>query len=108
MKIVSLFDGISCGYMAFQKCGITIDNYYAYEIDKNAIKISNYNFPDIVHCGDVFTADFSVYKDVDYLIGGSPCTYWSLVRMSDSRETEAIGNGWTVDVIVHLIKSTTI
>ena len=94
MKIVSLFDGISCGYMAFQKCGITIDNYYAYEIDKNAIRVSSHNFPDIVHCGDVFTADFSVYKDVDYLIGGSPCTYWSLVRMSDSRETEPIGNGW--------------
>lgn len=93
MKIVSLFDGISCGYMAFQKCGITIDSYYAYEIDKNAIRVSSHNFPDIVQCGDVFNADFTVYKDVDYLIGGSPCNYWSLIR-GCARETEAAGEGW--------------
>lgn len=52
-----------------------------------------FNFPNIIHHGDVFTADFTLYKDVDYLIGGSPCTYWSIAQ-KNNREVEASGMGW--------------
>lgn len=45
----------------------------AYEIEKNAIKISQKNYPQIEQCGDVRTADFSQYEGFDLLIGGSPC-----------------------------------
>lgn len=94
MNILSLFDGMACGMLAFQKVKMPIDNYYAYEIDKFAIKTAKYNFPQIQECGDVFQADFTKYNDIDYLIGGSPCTYWSIAQSPDKRETTASGFGW--------------
>lgn len=73
MNIVSLFDGMACGMLAMQGAGITVDNYWAYEIDKYAIQTATHNFPEIKECGDVFEADFTQYKDIDFLIGGSSC-----------------------------------
>ena len=92
--ILSLFDGMACGYIAFKELNIPIDKYYAYEIDKYAIKTSSHNFPGIEHKGDIFKADFSQYENIDWLIGGSPCTYWSIAQKSSTRETEASGIGW--------------
>lgn len=94
MNILSLFDGMACGMLAFQKAGIQVDNYYAYEIDKYAIKTATHNFPQIQECGDVFKADFTEYRGIDYLIGGSPCTYWSIAQSPGKRETTASGIGW--------------
>mgnify|MGYP002621777903 CR=1 FL=1 len=73
MKVLSLFDGISCGMVALERAGIEVDRYVAYEIDDNAIKVSKKNYPNIEHCGDVITADFKEYIGFDLLIGGSPC-----------------------------------
>lgn len=73
MKILSLFDGISCGMVALERAGISVDEYVAYEIEPNAIKISKKNYPQIKHFGDVTIADFTQYKDFDLVIGGSPC-----------------------------------
>lgn len=73
MKVLSLFDGISCGMVALERAGIPVERYVAYEIEKYAIQISTKNYPNIEHCGDVTTADFTQYKDFDLLIGGSPC-----------------------------------
>ena len=73
INVLSLFDGMACGMLAFQKAGIPVDNYYAYEIDKYAIQTATHNFPQIQELGDVFNADFTKYDDIDYLIGGSPC-----------------------------------
>lgn len=53
MNVLSLFDGISCGRVALERAGIKIDNYYASEIDKNAIKIAQKNYPDTIQLGDV-------------------------------------------------------
>ena len=49
MKVLSLFDGISCGMVALERAGIPVERYVAYEIDKNAIKISQKNYPQIEH-----------------------------------------------------------
>lgn len=78
MDVLSLFDGISCGMVAAERAGLKIDNYYAYEIDQNAIKISKKNYPSIVHCGDVTAEDFTKYKGIDLIIGGSPCQSLSI------------------------------
>ena len=78
MKVVSLFDGISAGYEALTRAGFKVDEYYAYEIDKYAIKVSHYNHPDIIHMGSVVDAPFKQYKGADLLIGGSPCQDLSL------------------------------
>lgn len=77
MKVLSLFDGIAMAYEALIRAGITIDKYYASEIDKSAIKIAQKNHPDIIEIGDVTKIDFNDYKDVDIVIGGSPCQGFS-------------------------------
>ena len=93
MKILSLFDGMACGALAMQAAGIEIEKYIAYEVDKYAIQTAQHNFPFIEERGDVFKADFTEYAGFDYLIGGSPCTYWSIAQ-TKTRETVASGMGW--------------
>ena len=94
INVLSLFDGMACGMLAFQKAGIAVDNYYAYEIDKYAVQTATHNFPQIQECGDVFEGDYKQYEGVDYLIGGSPCQRWSIAQSPDRRETTASGIGW--------------
>ncbi len=80
MKVMSLFDGMSCGQIALKKLGAKVDTYYASEIDKYAMKVAKENFPNIVHLGDVTTVkreDFSPIFELDLLIGGSPCQGFS-------------------------------
>ena len=93
MKILSLFDGMACGMIAMQLAEVEVESYDAYEIDKYAIKTAQHNFPMIKEHGDVFDADFTQYEGVDFLIGGSPCTYWSIAQ-TKNRETVASGMGW--------------
>ena len=93
MKVLSLFDGMACGYLAMQAAGIKVDRYVAFEIDKYAVQTSSHNFPTIEHRGDVFKADFTEFSGFDFLVGGSPCTYWSIAQ-KNNRETEASGMGW--------------
>lgn len=93
MKVLSLFDGMACGMIAMQIAGVEVESYDAYEIDKYAIKTAQHNFPMIKEHGDVFGADFTQYEGVDFLIGGSPCTYWSIAQ-TKNRETVASGMGW--------------
>ena len=80
MKVLSLFDGISCGMVALERAGILVERYVAYEIEESAIKISAANYPQIEHRGDVTMADFSQYKGFDLLIGGSPCQDLSIAN----------------------------
>ena len=94
MKILSLFDGMSCGMIAMKLAGVPVDRYDAWEIDKYAVTASKHNFPEIIHHGDVFEADFTEYQGYDFLVGGSPCTYWSIAQSPDKRETTASGLGW--------------
>lgn len=92
-RVLSLFDGMSCGMLAMLQSGIEVDRYVAYEIDKYAVQTSTHNFPKIEQCGNVFDADFTQYEGFDFLIGGSPCTYWSIAQ-TKNRETVASGMGW--------------
>lgn len=94
MKVLNLFDGMACGMIAMQELGWDVDSYDAYEIDKYALKVAKHNFPMINELGDVFEADFTKHNDVDWLIGGSPCTYWSIAQSPDKRETTSSGMGW--------------
>ena len=77
MKVLSLFDGMSCGMLALEKAGIKVDTYYASEIDKYAIEISKKNYPQIIQVGDVCDLDPNYFKDVDLIMGGSPCQGFS-------------------------------
>lgn len=77
MNVLSLFDGMSCGQLALQRAGIQVENYYAAEIDKYAIKVTQANFPNTVQLGDVNAVDTDSLPDIDLLIGGSPCQGFS-------------------------------
>jgi DNA (cytosine-5)-methyltransferase 3A len=81
MKVLSLFDGISCGRVAFERAGIHISTYYASEVDKHAITIAKKNHPSTVQVGDVRIvrkmAEAGVFGKIDFLIGGSPCQGFS-------------------------------
>lgn len=73
IRVLSLFDGISCGRLALERAGLSVEKYYASEIDKYAIQISKRNWSDITHVGDVTKLDGSQFGKIDLLIGGSPC-----------------------------------
>ena len=80
MNVLSLFDGMSCTRIALERLGIDVNHYYASEIDKYAMKVSEENYPDIIQIGDVtdwqsWDIDWS---SIDLVIGGFPCQSWSL------------------------------
>lgn len=79
MNVISLFDGMSCGYLALERAGINIGKYFASEIDEKAIQVSRYNFPTI-QMGSVENWkewNDQVFLECDLLIGGSPCQGFS-------------------------------
>jgi len=94
MKILSLFDGISCARVSLERAGIPVEAYYASEIDKYAMQISAKNYPDIVQLGSVVglgydagqflrdgnTLGIDYMEDIDILIGGFPCTDLSIAK----------------------------
>ena len=79
MKVLSLFVAISCGMVALERAGIPVDAYYASEIDKNAIAISQKNYPNIIRLGDdTKWREWDIpWAEIDLLIGGSPCQGFS-------------------------------
>lgn len=76
MNVLSLFDGMSCGQIALNRANIQYNNYFASEIDKNAIKVTQHHYPNTVQLGDVTKIEFIASK-IDLLIGGSPCQGFS-------------------------------
>lgn len=78
MRILSLFDGISCARVSLDRASIPVTEYLASEIDKNAIAVSTKNYPDIKQVGSV--VGLSIQQPIDLLIGGSPCTDLSIAK----------------------------
>lgn len=77
MNVLSLFDGMSCGRVALERCGFTINKYYASEIDKYAITVAANNYLDTIHIGDVTKVRAEDLDPIDLVIGGSPCQGFS-------------------------------
>jgi len=96
MNVLSLFDGMSCGQIALDKLGIKVDNYFAAEIDKYAIQVTQKNYPNTIQIGDVTDVYYKEHGqlvwgkpqtdeqprgyqdvDIDILYGGSPCQSFS-------------------------------
>lgn len=78
LRVLSLFDGISCGQQALKEMGIQVEKYYASEICKDAIKVTQNNFPNTIQIGDVNKIDFNEYiGKVDIIMAGSPCVGFS-------------------------------
>jgi DNA (cytosine-5)-methyltransferase 3A len=89
LKVLSLCGGIETGLLALQNLNIPISEYHTYEILPEAIAVSSYHFPWIIHHGDLFEADWNDYKGFDLVIGGMNCQSLSRARI-DNKE---INNG---------------
>ena len=77
INVLSLFDGMSCGQIALERSGIDVRHYYAAEIDKYAMKITQKNHPLTIQLGDVTQVSSQNLPKIDLLIGGSPCQGFS-------------------------------
>lgn len=94
MNVLSLFDRMSCGQLALQKANIKVDNYYASEIKKHAIELTQYHFPSTIQLGDITKLSYKngvLYSEngtfnvghIDLLIGGSPCQNFSIININN-------------------------
>lgn len=88
MNVLSLFDGISCGQLALNRANINYDNYFASEIDKYAIQITQKNFPNTQQIGDVTKITTDSLPKIDLLMGGSPCQGFSFAGKQLNFEDE--------------------
>ncbi|MBQ8481024.1 MAG: DNA (cytosine-5-)-methyltransferase [Alphaproteobacteria bacterium] len=106
LRVLSLFDGISCGRLALERAEIPVEVYYASEIDKYAIKVSEKNYPDIIRLGDIREIDFSRFiGKIDLIIGGSPCQDLSIAKKNrQGLEGEKSGLFWKFVEAVKTIK----
>jgi len=94
MKVISLFDGISCARVALERANIKVDSYFACEIDKYAISVSQKNYPDIYQSGSVTDFNAHLLDDIDILIGGSPCQDLSIAGNRKGLQGERSGLFW--------------
>lgn len=83
MNIGSMFDGMSCARLAANKAGLNVDNYFASEIDKYAIKVTQHNFPDTVQLGSILDYNTWDLPRLDLFVGGSPCQDLSRMKSLD-------------------------
>ena len=94
LRVLSLFDGMSCGQQALERIGVNVLEYYASEIDKHAIAVTMHNYPDTKQLGSVTGVDGYKLPKIDLLIGGSPCQSFSFAGkrkgMSTKCETEIL------------------
>lgn len=80
INVLSLFDGISCTQQSLKELNIGIKNYYASEVDKNAIKVAQHHFPDTIQLGDIKKVNAESLPKIDLLTCGSPCQDLSSLR----------------------------
>jgi len=104
INVLSLFDGISCGQIALNKIGVEYENYFASEIDKHAIQITQKNYPNTIQLGSITELDGNKLPKIDLLFGGSPCQDLSRAKTDgDGLNGERSGLFWE---FVRLLKET--
>ena len=92
LRVLSLFDGISCGQVALERAGIPVEVYYASEIDKYAIQITQKNYPNTIQLGDINDIDFTQFiGKIDLIMGGSPCQDLSIAGNRKGLQGERSG-----------------
>jgi len=88
LKVLSLFDGMSCGQIALERAGFKVDKYYASEIDKYGIAVTQKNYPNTIHLGDITAWKDWKIEQPDIIIGGSPCQGFSIAGKQLNFEDE--------------------
>lgn len=89
MNVLSLCDGISCGQLALSNLGYKVENYFACEVDKNPILVTQNNFPNTIQLGDITKINLEELPKIDLLLAGTPCQGFSkngnMLNFSDDR-----------------------
>ena len=88
INVLSLFDGMSCGQIALERAGIKVANYYASEIDRHSIKVTQANYPYTIQLGDITNINGDKLPQIDLVIGGSPCQGFSIAGKQLAFEDE--------------------
>ena len=101
MKVLSLFDGVSCARLALERAGVEVTEYFASEIDKYAIKVTQTNRPKTFQIGDVKEFSFESRNPIDLLIGGSPCQDLSIAK-KDRKGLEGSRSSLFYEYVRHL------
>jgi DNA (cytosine-5)-methyltransferase 3A len=83
LRVLSLCGGVETGLYALQQLDIPIEEYHTYEILPEAIAVSSYHFPFIIHHGDLYEADFKQFEGFDLILAGTCCQSLSRVRIED-------------------------
>ena len=110
MKVLSLFDGISCARVALERASISVESYYASEVDKYAIQIAQKNYPDTIQYGDinklVRVDGLTKYlPEIELLIGGSPCQDLSIAKKNrKGLDGERSGLFWKYVEVLKYVK----
>lgn len=102
LNVLSLFDGMSCGQQALERSGIKYNKYYASEIDKYAIRVTQHNYPDTIQIGSVTEVDVSNLDPIDLLIGGSPCQSFSFAGKRNGMTTTCNEEIYTLEKYLEL------
>ncbi len=106
MNVLSLFDGMSCGQIALNRVGINYEQYFASEIDKSAIQVTQKNYPNTKQLGDITKIKGSDLPKIDLVMGGSPCQTFSIASTIASTRTGFDGKSGLFWEFVRLIKET--
>ena len=105
LRVLSLFDGISCGRVALERAGIPIEVYYASEIDKYAIQVTQKNYPNTIQLGDINNIDFTQFiGKIDLIMGGSPCQDLSIAGKRAGLSGERSGLFYKFVEAIEIIK----
>jgi DNA (cytosine-5)-methyltransferase 3A len=88
VNVLSLFDGLSGAQIALNRAGIKYEKYFASEIDKYAIKVTQANYPETIQLGDIKKVNIFNVPDIDLLVGGSPCQGFSFAGKQLNFEDE--------------------
>lgn len=102
INVLSLFDGMSCGQIALARAGIKVNKYYASEIDKHTIKVTQHNYPNTIQLGSVTEVNVADLEPIDLLIGGSPCQSFSFAGKRSGMTTTCNEEIYTLDRYLEL------
>lgn len=107
LTVLGLFDGISCGRVALERAGIKVDLYFASEIDKYAIQVSEANYPDIIQLGDATKwKEWDIdWKNINLLFAGFPCQSWSIAGKQKGDKDDRGQLMWVMMDILNHIKA---
>lgn len=102
MNILSLFDGMSCGQQALERAGVKVGKYYASEIDRHAIKVTQHNYPNTIQLGSVTEVNVADLEPIDLLTGGSPCQSFSFAGKRNGMTTSCNEEIYTLERYLEL------